>query len=254
MSRKLTAVNLLLALLLIVVCWQLYANWRQARIREEAFWRRTVRPVDALPVEQPEPVGPIQAANYLEIALKMLFSKDRNPTVVVEEAPPKPVPSFPQAFGVISLGGETWALMSEKQGAPQKNYRAGEPVGEFKIASLTTNEIVLEWEGKSFAKTLEELRPKEAVQAASSGQAQPAGAEAEAPFAPPPPQPQAESIQEKIKEELKPKDGGPGLDVGGTIRACVPGDSTPAGAVQGGYRKVVAQTPFGPTCRWEPAR
>ena len=254
MSRKLTAVNLLLAVLLLLVCWQLYANWRQARIREEAFWRRTVRPVDALPVEQVEAVGPIQAASYLEIALKMLFAKDRNPTVVVEEAPPKPVPTFPHAFGVISLGGETWALLSEKQGAPQKNYRTGDAVGEFRIASLTANEILLEWDGKSFAKSLEELRPKETVHVASSGQAQPETMVAETLPAPAPTPPQAEAIQEKIKEELKPKDGGPGLDIGGAVRACSPGDSAPAGTVQGGYRKVVAQTPFGATCRWEPVR
>ena len=254
MTRKLTAVNVLLAVILLGVCWQLYANWRQARIREEAFWRRTVRPLDALPVEKVEPVGPIQAASYLEIALKMLFSKDRNPTVIVEEAPPKPVPTFPQAFGVISLGGETWALMSEKQGAPQKNYRSGEAVGEFKIASLTVKEIVLEWEGKSFAKTLEELRPKETTPASQAGEAQPDAAGVEPPPVPAPSAAPVEAMQEKIKEELKPKDGGPGLDVGGTVRACAPGDSAPAGAVQGGYLKVVAQTPFGATCRWEPVR
>jgi hypothetical protein len=31
----------------------------------------------------------------------------------------------------------------------------------------------------------------------------------------------------------------------------VPGDTTPAGTVRDGYRKLVTQTPFGNACRWE---
>jgi hypothetical protein len=46
----------------------------------------------------------------------------------------------------------------------------------------------------------------------------------------------------------------PGVDVGGGNRGCAASDKAPAGTVRNGYRKVEADTPFGKTCRWEPAR
>jgi hypothetical protein len=42
--------------------------------------------------------------------------------------------------------------------------------------------------------------------------------------------------------------------MGNSTRACVPGDTTPPGTVQDGLRKVVSKTPFGESCRWEPAK
>jgi hypothetical protein len=34
------------------------------------------------------------------------------------------------------------------------------------------------------------------------------------------------------------------------MKACQPGDTSPAGTVVDGYKKIVEQTPFGPACRW----
>jgi hypothetical protein len=42
-----------------------------------------------------------------------------------------------------------------------------------------------------------------------------------------------------------------GVDTGGGIRACAPGDTAPAGTMSDGYRKIVSETPFGKVCRWE---
>ncbi len=49
-------------------------------------------------------------------------------------------------------------------------------------------------------------------------------------------------------------EGGPGAQVTSNMRACVAGDTSPAGTVKDGYRKVLTQTPFGANCRWEPAK
>ena len=47
----------------------------------------------------------------------------------------------------------------------------------------------------------------------------------------------------------------PGADVpSGGVKPCVAGDNQPAGTVVAGYKKVVSQTPFGSTCRWESAK
>lgn len=38
--------------------------------------------------------------------------------------------------------------------------------------------------------------------------------------------------------------------IGGGVKACVPGDDSPAGTVVDGYKKVIEATPFGTACRW----
>jgi mannose-6-phosphate isomerase-like protein (cupin superfamily) len=43
----------------------------------------------------------------------------------------------------------------------------------------------------------------------------------------------------------------PGADVGDGYRSCVPGDSSPAGTIADGYRKVMSTSPFGVSCGWE---
>jgi hypothetical protein len=45
-----------------------------------------------------------------------------------------------------------------------------------------------------------------------------------------------------------------GEDMGAGFRTCLPGDSSAAGAVLAGYKKVIAQTMFGQNCRWEPVQ
>ena len=61
-------------------------------------------------------IEPVLATRYAEIAEKMLFAKDRNPTVVVEVKPeaPKPMPKLPALYGVMNLLDGTTAIMSEK--------------------------------------------------------------------------------------------------------------------------------------------
>ena len=198
------------------------------------------------------PVPPVQAATYLDVAQNMLFSKDRNPNVVIEVAPPKPVPAFPEAHGVMDLGAGPTIILSEKAGGPQKSYRNGDKVGPFQIARLTTSEVVLAWEDKEFPKKIDESKPKAtAVQAP---------AELAAGNRPPQPThgtfhpPTAPDKAAEAQEALRPKDGTPGLDVRRHGARRVPGDTTPAGTVMGGFRKVVSQSPFGPSCRWEPIR
>lgn len=260
MSRKLTALNLLLLAALAAVCWKLYDNWRLARAREQAFLARHVPPAPIPSVEKTPPPQPIQASNYLDIALRMLFSSDRNPEVIIEETPaaPPPVPPFPYAYGVIDFGDGPFVLMAEKPQAPQKRYRPGDKVGGFTLVSVSGKEIVFEWEGKQFPKAFDELRPKEAAEA-SSGAPAPASAAVVAPARPesnPPPAPSGPTTPKDVVEQIQRRaaDGGPGINTGGLERPCAPGDAAPPGAVQGGYRKVVTTSPFGQKCFWVPVR
>lgn len=255
MTRKLTLLNLLLVALLGAAGWQLRERWVEARIKEEAQLKRT-SPAPAPPaVPVVEAVKPVEAANYADVAMKMMFSKDRNPNVVVEVLPPPPedpIPTFPTVYGVMDIGGPITVFMSDGKSSAQKGYRSGDLVGPFKLVSATLNEFVLGWKDKTFNKTLADLKPKPGQEPSAPSSA------AAAPQSGPvvlvaKPTVGGTAAEEKMKVAQKDmiKDGM--IDTGAVNRACVPGDTSPAGTVQAGYRKVVRTTMFGQACYWEPA-
>jgi hypothetical protein len=231
LKRKLLLLNLVLVLLTAAAGWQLRREWMAARAREEAVLKRQVKPAPAPPVAPIPPAPPVMPAGYAEIAQKMLFVRDRNPNVIVEaapEAPPKPMPPEPVLRGVMNLGDGPIAIMAEKAGAQHREYRKGETIGEFKVAAIGAQQVMLEWEGKMVTVTVEQIAPAEQAQAAVE----------RTPGAAPPPA--------VVKTAL-----GPGSEIAAGTRACQPNDSNPAGAVVDGFRKVVVPSPFGPSCRWE---
>ncbi len=70
-------------------------QWLDAQADEQAVLLKRLRPAPAPPVSPLPAFEPARAAGYNDIAQKMLFSKDRNPEVVVEAPPPprpKPMP------------------------------------------------------------------------------------------------------------------------------------------------------------------
>ncbi|MEZ5401715.1 MAG: hypothetical protein R2729_18725 [Bryobacteraceae bacterium] len=259
MSRKLVMLNLLLAALLAAAGWQIHTRWKEAGGRAEQLRRTRVGASLAGEAPKIEGVGAVQAASYADVAMKMLFARDRNPNVVIEDAPKveEPLPPFPVAYGVLVFGDMTTAFLSEKAGGTQKGYRVNDQVGPFKVAKLSKDEIVLEWKDKKFVKTIAELKAKETA---------PAGADGGAPPAEEPPAKKLSengsvmidhpvTKEEEFKEMQKKASGSnPWIDTGGTNHACAPGDSTPVGTVMNGYRKVTRPSMFGQACFWEPAR
>jgi hypothetical protein len=154
--------------------------------------------------------------------------------VIVQVTPPKPVPPFPVAYGVMDLGSGPTVILGEKPGAPSRGYALGEKVGEFTLVAMENDEVVFEWEGKQFRKNLRELKPP------PSSAAAPVAAAARPVPAP---------VQTQVVSSLP--DAGPGVQLSEDLKACVAGDTIPAGTVRGGYRKLVTTTPFGQACRWE---
>jgi len=125
---------------------------------------------------------PPTAGDYLGIAKDMLFSKDRNPTVVVE--PPKPapepvMPALPNYHGQMAIG-EPVILLSASAAATQRSYHVGDQIGDFKLVSFDENRVAFEWKGKNVERKLEELKPKETATAAGAQ----ASAQAARPAAP----------------------------------------------------------------------
>jgi hypothetical protein len=110
------ALNFVLLAAIFAAAWRLRSDWAEGRAREQSLLSRRVQPTPALPMT-PSPVPqPVAATSYSDVAQKMLFSKDRNPTVVVETAPPpppKPMPALPVLYGVMNLLDGTTAIMGE---------------------------------------------------------------------------------------------------------------------------------------------
>jgi len=231
-------VNVVLVAFIVAAGWRLRVEWRAAKQKEKALLGQKLKPAPA-PEHVPLPrVQPVVPSQYIDIANKDLFVRERNPTIVVEEKPappPKPMPPLPIVRGILNLDGVT-AIMSENPKATQKEVHPGETIGEFKLLAINNQEIVLEWDGQQLRRRVSELFdhtiPEPAAPAAS----------APSPATAPKPVP---TVTQK---------SGPGVDMGAGRKACIAGDSSPVGTVVDGLKKVTWETPFGQGCAWEPPR
>jgi len=242
LKGRLALVNLTLAALAAFGAWQLRVRWLEARARETALYSQQVKPPLAPPVVPIPPVQPVTAISYGDVAQNMLFAKDRNPAVEIDVAPAKPMPPLPAAYGVMVFGEVRSAILSPKSGTPHRAYAPGDMVGEFKLVSVDPEELVFEWDGQTIVKKVEELAAKD--RAAGSAPVSETAASSPPPPAPPP-------VTTTVAAPVKP---GPGMRMTPELRACQPGDTTPAGTVMEGMRKLVTRTPFGEQCRWELVR
>jgi len=290
LNRRLVLLNLALLALAGALVWTLRANWLAAKTRERAVLQRKVAAKAVMPPPALPAVKAVAPAEYIDVAGKMLFSKDRNPTVVVE--PPKPapepvMPALPSYHGQMAIG-EPVVLLSMTANAAQRSYHAGEQIGDFKLVSFDENRIAFEWKGKNVERKLEELRPKETTTQASAqtntqpgGQSRSAAPSASAPIQPvasldhPAPVPAAAAVSSAASSPATPtparnvtalgggtgtsNNGSPG-DTGGDStfgpllpsgdRACLPSDNSPVGTVHSGFIKVQSMGIFGASCSW----
>ena len=242
MNRKIIALNLALLALLGTLGWMLRAHWQETRAQELATLAKPARGSAQIPPPSPRPPEAIVPANYLEVAQKTLFSKDRNPNVIIEPPPPPPAPKpeeppppRPEYHGQMGLG-EPVAFLSTEKGA-QKGFRAGDKVGPFKLVAFDYDTITFEWKDKILKYPLEELKPKEPAP-------QPAA------YGTPPGQVAPANTMVGVKTTTDPALG---VENGG-VRGCVIGDNSPAGTVKDGFKKTINPGMFGPMCQWEPIK
>ena len=246
MNRKVLLINLALLALIGWFGWRIRLKWRADHAEERAFLSQAPRPRTLLPPSPTPGPAPVKPADYADVAEKMLFSVDRNPTVVVQPPPPPPppppMPALPFYFGQMSIGKPV-VLLSIAQNGEQKSYGAGDEVGKFKLLGFDPDSITFEWDGKPVVRKVQDLVPKEPAPAAA--------AVAPAPAAPAPVAPSPSSIIAPAKPEPATREPAPGVDMGAGNRACVTGDKSPAGTIVDGYRKVIGQSMMGQTCLWE---
>ncbi len=238
MRRKLLLLNLALLVLGAAAAWQLRSRWLAGQGEERSLLKQPATPAGTALVPQLDAPRPVQAANYSDVAQKMLFTPDRNPDIAVETAPPKPVPPFPVAYGMMDLGDGPVVILSEKAGTPNRGYSAGQKIGEFNVAAVEPDAVVFEWDGKQFRKTMAELKPPANAQPATAA-ASPASSPASPGTAAP------------VQAVTAAVNAGPGEVTTADQRACVPGDDSPDGTIRDGYRKVLKRYLFTITCHWE---
>lgn len=241
---KLIALNVGLAAGLALIVWQGRARWDHAQAVHRADVNvpvKRITPPPTFPVPRPEAA---QATKYADVATKNLFSKDRNPSVVVE-APkveaPKVMPPLPIVYGALSLPSGTSAIMAEKTGSTSRSVRVGDSIGDFKILALDTRKVTFEWDGKPVERNLDDLADRSGGATPSS-----AGGGGRGPAAPPPPS--AAPLTSKVL-------GAESGTADAPSRGCTAGDASPVGTVVDGYRKTGLNSPFGlMNCQWVPVK
>lgn len=228
-----------LVAVLTLLGFQFHRERVQEEAREQALLHTGMKSKPAGALAPLPKVDAVTATSYADIAAKNLFSKDRNPNVILDPVippPEKPVPPFPVARGVMLWGGvPPTVVLADKAGGQQRGYHPGEKIGEWTIVSVDNSYVVFEWNGKQFKKRIDELLDHTPVIVAEAPAQAAAG-----PAAPKPVQSLADSAT-----------SGPGVDIGADMKACIAGDTTPAGTIVNGMKKVEGQTPFGSACRWE---
>lgn len=260
MNRRLVLLNVALLALAGVLAWMLRADWFGAHAKESAVLARKGEPRKILAPPPLPPVKPVTPAEYLDVAGKMLFTKDRNPTVVIEVPPVKPeppMPPLPRYYGQIAIG-EPVALLSLPPAA-QRGYHAGDTIGDFTLVSFDRDNIKFEWKGKPVERKVEDLRPKEdAPAAAQSNAVAAAAAHANVPNTT-----SSVSLSGRVTalgggangDGGKPEDSSGDSTMGPLqpdgSHACNPSDTSPAGTVHSGFIKNVTSTIVGILCNWE---
>ncbi len=251
MKPKLIVLNLALVAALGAIVWQGRVQLHRARVVRRENLNVAVKPIAAPPPAPAPKPDAAQPVKYADVATKDLFSKDRNPDVIIDPPKvekPKPMPPLPIVYGVLGLPSGTKAIMAEKKGADSKPVKSGDTVGEFKIVSLDTKNVVFDWDGKQIAKNIDDLIDR----------SEPAGGVVSQAAAPPAKGPAVIAPPAVAPAPVKPAVAatGPGkAQDGKSDRPCVPGDTSPNGAVVDGYKLSFMQSPFGRMgCHWTPVQ
>jgi hypothetical protein len=237
LNRKLRLLDLGLIAVLALLGYELRQERFRADAREQALRHASAKTPAGSLAPMPK-IDPLTATSYADVAAKNLFSRDRNPNVILDPVippPEKPVPPFPVARGVMLWGGvPPTIVLSDKAGGQQKGYHPGEKIGEWKVVSIDNSYVIFEWNNKQFKKRIDDLLDRTPIVMAEAPAQAAAGPAAAKPI-------QSLSANASVQ----------GADMGADMKACVAGDNTPAGTVVNGMKKVAGETPFGSACRWE---
>lgn len=252
MNRKILALDLVLVALVGAFAWQIRVRWLEGQARERAIFINAAHAKAILPPPPLTPLKPVAAIEYIDVAQRMLFAKDRNPNVPIEPPPPPPpkpkMPALPVYYGQMTIGDPV-VLLAES-GGEQRGYHVGEKIGPFQVVAFNQKTIAFEWNGERVERKISDIQapddapPPQSVMAPRPAVApgRPAASSG----------PTIKSIDSDSPGPSGSEDKGPlGNSVGGGFYACKDGDTTPNGAVVNGFKKIISRGMFGEICHWE---
>jgi len=260
-NKKLIALNIVLAILVVAMASGLYSRITAANERY------AILQPEGPPKEVPDYGGPaaarrVRAGDHLPIVDRLLFSTDRNPIIEVAEPvalPPDPRPPLPRLVGLMELGEGPVALMSPDLESRADPVAVGEKIGDFTFLGTEGEKILLQWKEEKIAALPSELRGSPGE---SAGGRRPATRAAAAGGGPrkelsrgslTPSRALAERSKTPRKETGRVVGGdyNIGTDMGGGRYRVTRGDNSPAGTRSRGLVKRSQQTPFGAKQWWE---
>ena len=219
----------------ILLGWFLTRLWKDYRSRTHWLYVGAPAQPSAAPAAAPNNGGPPQS--FVEIVDRNVFSSLRGapPPQPPEEAKaPKP----PLLFGTMNLGNGWFALMApgDQPSPVSKRVLPGEEIGGYKLVSIGTSNVVIEWQEKQT--TLDVTGPARQVTGMIERTASPSTRSAQITTVG-----NAPATARITSSPL----GGASFN----SAAQSPPPDLPAGTIIGGKRKVVFETPFGTKVYWQ---
>jgi len=220
----------------VLLGWLLGRLWKDYRSRTE--WLSAAVTAQRVPTPAAGSNRAAQPQSFVEIVDRNVFSPLRGsqPAQPQEEAK---APKLPVLFGTMNLGEGSFALMSPGDQSPPVGKRVlpGEEIGGYKLVSIGTSNVVVEWQGKKL--TLEIAEPAsrgpgnvERTANAHLGMGTTAAST-------PNPVTTVGSVS-----------GGATPASAFNRRPSGPSPDVPEGTIIGGKRKVLQPTPFGTVTMW----
>jgi hypothetical protein len=220
----------------VLLGWLLGRLWKDYRSRTE--WLSASVAAQRPPTPAAGSNQTAQPQSFVEIVDRNVFSplRGRQPAQPQEEAK---APKLPLLFGTMNLGEGRFALMSPGDQSPPVSKRVlpGGEIGGYKLVSIGTSNVVLEWQEKKI--TLEISEP------ASRG---PGNVERTANVHPSAGTTAASTPNPVITVGSVSGGATPASAV--NLRPSGPPPDVPVGTIIGGKRKVLQPTPFGMVPQW----
>jgi hypothetical protein len=222
----------------VLLGWSLERLWKD--YRQRAQWLYASPPAQPPATFKAGSDQARQPQSFVEIVDRDVFSPLRGsaPPQPHEEAKP---PRLPRLFGTMNLGNGRFALMAPAdQTAPaSKRVLPGEEIGGYKLVSIGTSNVVLEWQEKKFTLDIfESARGVPGNFERTAGARSGGGATGGSP----------------VLNTMRPVASTPTAGLSPPIPQSAPSvvaPEVPPGTVVGGKRKVVLPTPFGSMVQWE---
>jgi hypothetical protein len=223
----------------ILLGWFLGQLWKDYRSRTQWLYASASAPPAATFAAGSKQAG--QPQSVVEIVDRNVFSPlrgSRTPQAQEEVKAPKP----PLLFGTMNLGDGWFALMApgDQPSAASKRVLPGEDIGGYKLVSIGTSNVVIEWQEKKI--TLDVSESARHVPGIVEKTASPSARHASVTTA---------GSASNPAIPVSSLAGGAGLTSPATSEPPGVSPDVPPGTIIGGKQKVLVPTPFGMRAVWQ---